>query len=174
MFVLSLRANRLKHVVVPLFFALCLLAVAFVFDKDKTEPVVGHTDTLNYRASTAKERMAFIAQFGWTVSEEPSEVREIVIPSEFDDVYTNYNEIQINQGFDLTDYRGKRVKRWTYAVTNYPGTEGDSADVIRINLLVFDGLVIGGDVCSLKLDGFMHGFSKPKEIEQTEQTTSLP
>ena len=33
-------------------------------------------------------------------------------------------------------------------------------EYIKINVLVCDGKVIGGDVCSVKLDGFMHGFLK--------------
>ena len=84
--------------------------------------------------------------------------KEIIIPAEFDDVYEKYNAIQKEQGFDLTAYCSKRVKKWTYKVTNYPNYEG--SDCIRATLLVFDGKVIGGDVCSVELDGFMHGFVK--------------
>ena len=90
------------------------------------------------------------------MEEEPLEVKEIIIPAEFDDVYEKYNDIQKEQGFDLTAYCSKRVKKWTYKVTNYPNYEG--SDCIRATLLVFDGKVIGGDVCSVELDGFMHGF----------------
>lgn len=55
-------------------------------------------------------------------------------------------------------YAAKRVKRWTYRVTNYPGYEDKSC--IQATLLVYDGQVIGGDVCSVELEGFMHGFVK--------------
>lgn len=103
--------------------------------------------------------MAFVSQYGWEVNEEPVEVQEVIIPQEFDDTYTAYNEIQKAQGFDLTVYAGLRAKRWTYTVENYTGYE--NKDCIHVNILVYDGLVIGGDVCSVELDGFMHGFSKP-------------
>ena len=33
-------------------------------------------------------------------------------------------------------------------------------EFIKINILICDNVVIGGDVCSVKLDGFMHGFLK--------------
>ena len=56
------------------------------------------------------------------------------------------------------EYKGKRVKRYTYEVTNYPG----QASGVRANLLVDGGMVIGGDICSLTLDGFMHGFALPR------------
>ena len=92
--------------------------------------------------------------------EEPVEVCEVIIPAEFDETYTKYNEIQKGQGFDLSAYAGMRVKRWTYSVKNYTGYENQNC--IRINMLVYEGLVIGGDVCSIELNGFMHGFSMPK------------
>ncbi len=102
--------------------------------------------------------LAFISSLGWEVSEEPDEVREVVIPAEFDEVYRNYNSIQIKQGYDLTDYAGERAKRWTYTILNYPGYEDE--EFIKINILICDDKIIGGVVCSVRLDGFMHGFSK--------------
>ena len=51
-------------------------------------------------------------------------------------------------------FRGKTVKRWTYDVTNYP----DNRPNVKANILVYDNKIIGGDICSLELDGFMHGF----------------
>ena len=87
------------------------------------------------------------------------EIKTFFIPETFDDVYNNYNQIQTEQGFNLEKYAGQRVKRWTYVIRNYPDTS-PTDDFIRINILVSDDIVIGGDVCSVKLDGFMHGFSK--------------
>ena len=113
------------------------------------------------KASDTKERVAFLSQFGWEVSEDPLEVAEVIIPTEFDETYKAYNDIQKKQGFDLEKYKGTRVKRWTYEIKNYPGYAGNSG-CIRANILVCDGNVIGGDICSVELDGFMHGF-KVKE-----------
>lgn len=105
-------------------------------------------------AATNEQRVAYLAQYGWTVNPEPAETKEIVVPETFGDVYTNYNNIQLEQGFDLTDYQGKTVKRWTYTVKNYPGYE--EQECILANLLVSDGKIVGGDICSTELDGFMH------------------
>ena len=103
--------------------------------------------------------LSFISSCGWEVDEEPVDVREVVIPEVFDEVYNNYNAIQLEQGLDLEKYAGKRVKRFSYVVRNYPGTEPED-DFIRINLLIYENKIIGGDVCSVKLDGFMHGIYK--------------
>lgn len=109
------------------------------------------------RGSTEEERQEFIASLGWQVDPEPAEVVELVVPKEFDDVYTAYNDMQKDQGYDLTKHMGKRAKRYTYVVYNYPGYEGG----VRLNLVVRGNRVIAGDVCSLEIDGFMHGFALP-------------
>lgn len=103
---------------------------------------------------TEEDRAEFLASFGWEISEEPLEVREVIIPKDFDNVYAEYNELQKATGYDLTKYSGKRCKRYSYIVTNYPGNEKD----VQANILVYKDKIIGGDVSSAKLDGFMHGF----------------
>lgn len=105
-------------------------------------------------AKTEEQRIDFLESFGWQVEPEADEVVEVQIPKEFDDVFTNYNAIQKTQGYNLEKYAGKRCKRYTYVVTNYPG----QTDNVRANILVYKDKVIGGDVCSLELGGFMHGF----------------
>lgn len=112
-------------------------------------------------AATNEQRIAFLTQYGWEVSQEPVEVKEIVIPETFGDVYNNYNKIQTEQGFELTDYQGKSVKRWTYTVTNYPGYE--EKECVLANILVYEDKVIGGDICSTELDGFMHTFKSKQQ-----------
>lgn len=157
MFVYSVKSKQIKLFLLVAFVlvtAVCL----FVLARDSRETAKDGNPTL--KASSHSERMAFISQYGWEVDEEPVEVCEVIIPAEFDDTYTKYNEIQKGQGFDLSAYAGMRVKRWTYSVKNYTGYENQNC--IRVNLLVYEGLVIGGDVCSIELDGFMHGFSMPK------------
>ena len=110
---------------------------------------------MSLAAETEEQRIQFLKSFGWEVSAQPTEIAEVVIPTEFDEVYENYNALQKTQGFDLSPFKGQTVKRYCYAVTNYPG----GVPNVYTNLLVSDGKVIGGDVCSNDLDGFMHGFA---------------
>ena len=110
------------------------------------------------RASTADERVAFFSQFGYEISDDPLEVKEVVIPTEFDETYEKYNEIQKSQGLDLSKYKGKRVKMWSYAIKNYPGYETTDG-TIRGNILVYEGVVVGGDISNIELDGFMRSFA---------------
>lgn len=109
-------------------------------------------------AATDAQRKAFLAQFGWTVQDDPVEICEVIIPDTFNDVYRAYNELQKSQGLDLTRYMGKRVKRWTYELTNYP--DGDAQTRVYADLLISDGRVIGGSIGTRAADGFMRGFRR--------------
>ena len=93
----------------------------------------------------------------WKQFRDPIAVEELIIPEQFDETYSQYLELQASQGFDLTDYCGKRVKRYTYEITNYP--TGESG--IQAGLLVYKSTVIGGDVLSAQLGGFIHGLEMP-------------
>ena len=156
MFVVSVRSSGFRisailgSVAVVLSIAL-IFSLSAKYRQDKYMLVAS-------KAGDAEERAAFIASFGWSVEEDPIDVRQVYIPEEFDDTYNAYNEIQLLQGYDLSSYKGFQVTKWVYRILNYPGyTE---KDCIQITLLVYNGYIIGGDVCSVELDGFMHGFEK--------------
>ena len=93
----------------------------------------------------------------WSVSSDPIAVEELIIPEQFDETYSQYLELQASQGFDLTDYCGKRVKRYTYEITNYPTGEAG----VQANLMLYRNTVIGGEVLSPQMDGFLHGLAMP-------------
>ncbi len=157
MFVVSLSSSNLKKILGVAFALVAVILVAVFFVNSQSNVTVKKVDLQT--AETADDRLKFISDFGWIVDEDPVEVRQIAIPQEFDDVYNNYNQLQLSQGYDLTGFAGRSVKRWTYVIRNYPNVSSNE-DYVRINLLVCDGKIIGGDVCSIKLDGFMHGFEK--------------
>ena len=159
MFVVSLSGSRFKKIIIPVVLVGVVALVCTFARVSLSEPVNGERlVSVNGADATSVELKSFISSYGWKVIDEPDEVREVMIPAEFDDVYTSYNSIQTAQGFDLSGLKGQRVKRWTYTVTNYPGYEAE--DCIKINILVYNSCVVGGDVCSVRLDGFMHGFEK--------------
>ena len=95
---------------------------------------------------------------------------EVITHKEFDETYQNYNKIQTDQGLDLTRYRGKRCRRYSYMVHNHPS--GD--EHVRLNLLVCSGKIIGGDVCSMGLDGFLQGLAFPASAPPAETQSAAP
>lgn len=170
MFVYSVKTSKSKIAVLLIALIAAAAAVLFVAFGEKT-PVATDENTVSYKAENAEQRNAFISQFGWKFSADPVEVSEVIIPQEFDDIYMNYNEINKAQGLDLEPYKGMRAKRWTYDILNYPAYEGRSG-VVQLNLLVYNGVVIGGDVCSLEQNGFIHGFDFPKEAATSTSTAT--
>ena len=105
---------------------------------------------------TEKEELAqYIASLGYSVDENVYQMREVVIPSKFDEVYTQYNQLQKDNGFDLEKYKGKKVCLHTFGLKDY-----DGATDVLCDLLVYKGKVIGGSVYTADVSGFMHGLCK--------------
>ena len=166
MFVYSVKTSKAKIAALILALAAIIIAIAMVMGKGK-EPAANDS-AISYKAENAAERAAFLSQFGWKISEDPVEISEVIIPRDFDAGYLEYAEMNKAQGLDLEPYKGMRAKRWTYAVLNYPGLENQ--DGVQANLLIFEGRIIGGDICSLDTGGFLHGFDFPS----VPQTTAAP
>ena len=90
MFVYSIKSKHIK-VALLLIFVIVTVISLFILSQDSQE--TGKNGMI-IKASTHEERMAFLSQYGWEIDEEPVSVQEVIIPSEFDDTYTAYNEIQ--------------------------------------------------------------------------------
>ena len=161
MFVYSLRASTLKFfavVCVALVTLITLITFIPSFDAPSISVSASSDTEYNFeKIKTNEDRVGFISQFGWKVNEDPVESIEVSIPSTFDKIFSEYNEIQKQQGLDLTKYKNKEVMRYTYEVTNYTEYDG----VVYVTVLVYRNKVVGGDVCSADVKGFIHGFVNP-------------
>ena len=103
--------------------------------------------------TSAGERAAFLRELGWEI-DPASETGQIIhIPDRFSDVYTAYNELQRQQGYDLVPFQGKDCTLYSYTVSNWP----DSGQAVYADLYVYNDRVIGGDIHSADLGGFMIG-----------------
>lgn len=157
MFIYSLKAKTLKY------FGIACLALVAVIVLASTLPSLGAKAVssggeINYsKVKSNEDRIEFLKQFGWEVTPEAVESEQVTIPSDFDKVFAGYNEIQRRQGLDLSKYKGKTMMRYTYDVTNYKGYEGR----VQVNMLIYRGKVVGGDICSADVNGFIHGFEAP-------------
>ena len=107
--------------------------------------------------STPQQRLDYILSLGWEVH-DGERCEEVVLPEVFGSSYDSYLTLQRECGFDLSPYAGQTVQRYCYEVTNYPGGEG----TVLLNLLVYQGQIIGGDVRTTALDGFMQSLAFPK------------
>lgn len=106
-----------------------------------------------------EDRIAYLKELGWEVDEEPVESMELELPEELTGSYAAYNELQLAQGFDLRDYLGKSVSRWTYQVRNYP----DRPEDVQLNLYLCEDHPIAGDIIAGGEGGFQGTLRYPGE-----------
>ena len=160
MFICSFRASTVKLVgVVCVALTVLITLIAFVPTYSAGIPAAANAgeETVSYsyeKVKNAEDAANFLSQFGWKVDAQPTEVKTVTIPAEFDKVFAAYNELQKAQGLNLAKYKNKDVTRYTFTVTNYPDYEG----TVYANVLVYRNRVIGGDICSADVSGFVHGF----------------
>lgn len=102
--------------------------------------------------STNAKRVNYLETLGIVVDETAVEIKDIIIPENFGDVYERYNLLQIENGFNLKNYKGKPAKVYTYAI------QGDGETVAH--LIICSDEIIGGDIASLKLNGNMTGLQR--------------
>lgn len=175
MFIYSFKASSIKFFgVICVALAALITLIAFVpayaggesskpsggVAVDAPEAESGVTVSIRYdKVKSADDAAKFLSQFGWVVDAGSAETREVTIPREFDKVFAGYNELQKSQGLDLSKYKKKTVTRYTFVITDYEGYEG----TVYANVLVYRNRVIGGDICSADVNGFIHGFEKPVE-----------
>ena len=167
MFIYSFRAATLKFFGIIAITLVALIAIiAFVpvyaeggnlSNNDTPVNVSGGDKEYSYdKVKSSADAANFLAQFGWTVDGANVKSAEVVIPAEFDKVFAAYNEIQRAQGLDLSKYKKKELVRYTFEVTNYQDYDGK----VYANVLVYRNKVVGGDICSADVSGFVHGFEK--------------
>ena len=165
MFIYTAKLNRRRLAAggITALVLVCALAVLLGFF-DRSATSVGQTISPK-KIRTAEDRLSYLGAYGWLVKEEPLAVEELLVPKEMGPEYDDYLKLQTQQGFDLQKYAGKRVKRYTYEILNYPTGETG----IQVSLLIYKNTVVGADVLSPALDGFIHGLQMPQATQRTTQ-----
>ena len=163
MFICTVRAHtlRLFSIIAVSIAVLCAVVLTIPdYAPVSTKAVASEAEKYSYdKIKTTDDAVKFLAQFGWEVDGTPVEEVKLKIPAEFDKVMNAYNDLQRNQGLDLSKYRGKEVTRWTFKVTNYPDYKGN----VMANVIVYKNKVIAGDICSADVTGFIYGFAGAKK-----------
>lgn len=108
-------------------------------------------NSIKQNAKSNDERLAFIKNMGYTVTSDNPSKKMIIIPEVFGDVYNNYNVLQQSAGYDLLMYKGCEATVYTYNINAPENHKGECV----LNIIVYNDRVIGGDVSSLSINGFM-------------------
>lgn len=146
MFVLSFKTSkkRLLFGLGAALTAIVLLAVILFSGRDIQD------------RNAERDVQSLLNSYGWEVDSGSEERETVCIPTKFDDVYTQYNQLQKLQGFDLSSYRGKECEKYDYKVLNYP----DVTQEVTATVLTYKGKIIGADIHSDEQNGFVVGLSE--------------
>ena len=148
------RKKAVFWVVMAALVIIGIILLAGAFHKRSESSAAGSSPAAQSTAvRNEKTRVAYLSGNGWQVESPPESEGAVVIPRTFSSVFEEYNELQKQQGFDLSQYCGMEVTMYTYRVTN-PEYAGDHVLAV---LYVLNNRVIGGDVHSTAMDGFMTG-----------------
>ena len=107
---------------------------------------------------TDQQRVSYLASLGWLASPTPSETLEFTLPDPLGETYERYNQLQQAQGFDLTAFAGRQVKRFTYPISNHPRIP----TAVQADLYVCDGVIIGGDILCAGPESFVATLEFPE------------
>lgn len=155
MFIYSVRGSTIKFFLLIAVTLVVLCAIIIFGSTGAVAASVGADIKLS-GIKTNEDRLAFISQFGLSVSGEAKESESFAVPERLDRVLGEYNEIQKQQGLDLTKYKNKKVTRYTYSVGDYEGYDGE----VNVNLIIYRNTVIACDVSSVDPSGFVRPLIK--------------
>ena len=113
-------------------------------------------------ADSADARLSFIHELGWELTNAPEKRQDVKIPDCSEGSMADYNALMQAEGYDLAPYAGKTVQQYSYEIANYPGYTQTG----YLTLYVSEGRVIGGDIHTAALNGFMHAL-RPRPAETT-------
>ena len=100
---------------------------------------------------STKGRCAYLASLGLRADPASEELRPVALPARFDALLEDYNALQLSQGFDLRAAAGRTCLCCSYDLVGFPDRDGR----VIATLYLFRGRVIGGDVHTAAVDGFM-------------------
>ncbi len=98
----------------------------------------------------AYSREYYLNLCGWEVT--PLAERDITVPTEFNETYAAYAQLQAKQGLPLRRFKGCSATLYTYAVENYGGEQP-----VRAELLISGGQLIAGSLYTAEQGGFQRG-----------------
>ena len=87
MFVVSVRKSAIKTGVLGVLLVVCAVLGVYAAGRNVSATVESAKSGFDYKAADASGRLKFLSQFGWEVEQDPVEVREVIIPAEFDAAY---------------------------------------------------------------------------------------
>ncbi len=132
MLCMSFNVKKFKLIILAVLLCAVTVGIIASFSGNKeNEKIILENDT---------GRINFLNSIGCDADENSCIKSEVTIPCEFNEVYNGYNNIQLQQGFDLSDFKGKPADIYTYKLNE--NTE------MNVTLIIHENILIGCDIHS--------------------------
>ena len=116
MLIVTAKLSKKKLALVLLAVSALILSILLFFPAPEGSP---QQETSPQVLSTNEARLELLSSCGLEAIPEPISTLDLQLPSPLDERYTAYNQLQLQQGVELSAYCGKNLTRYTYAITNY-------------------------------------------------------
>lgn len=140
MFICSVKATTLRFVGIVALAVSVLVGMTVFYTTE--EPVLSGTEVRYDGIYTETDRRDFLSALGYSAVGDAKSTVSYTLPDALDAVLLGYNELQKKQGFDLSDYCGKELTRYTYEIENYEGYSGK----VYANLITYRDRIVGADL----------------------------
>ena len=148
MFTKCLKLTKKRAVIFLIILGIVLAAAVILCSSPRS--IFSSGEMLNVSSQEGREK--YLSGYGWEIDLGSEERRTVLLPKEFEGALAEYGAMQTEQGYDFASFGGLECRQYTYVVTNYPNSDG----TVYATLYVKGGHVIGGDIHSANIDGFMH------------------
>ena len=108
MMVMTAKVDLKKIALILGAVAAVILGLILLFGGDHTQT------TAATPVSNNEQRVQFLESRGWKVAAAPAESGQVRIPETATEVFDRYNQLQKQQGYELSTYAGKNVMRYVY------------------------------------------------------------
>lgn len=127
----NIRLTILSLIGVLLFVTICLVAL-----RGRAADTMEHgSERISLYAEDEADVERFLTSCGYSSIEFLFQT-EVTVPKNWNDIYTEYNELQRRQGFDLVPYKGETVEEYEYFVN----------DTLNATVLVSEQKIIAAHV----------------------------
>ena len=108
--------------------------------------------------STLEGRQAFLLELGGEIDPDSEEFRTVVVPEKLEGIMSQYNRMQLAQGYDLSAHLGESCQQYSYRLLNYP----DSDNPVFVTLYIQGDQLIAGDIhiAAFRTEGHFHCICK--------------
>lgn len=132
------NSKKLFFIALAMITALAVACVAAAVITLEKPSYTAHSDSAGDYSLLIKngDYGAFFSQLGLHIDEEQKTEKSVTIPNDFDEVYSDYNELQKAAGLDLSGFKGSQASLLTFPLKD--GAEGYAV------ILVCKDRVIGG------------------------------